>query len=102
MITSQQLPTTAHFRQRMSQRGIKQTYVDLTLAYGKEMGDKIVLDKKSCRKILERLEDEAQALKQILSSGGYVVVTGNKTLITVYRKDSFSPNLARKAQKGCC
>lgn len=102
MITSQQLQTTAHFRQRMSQRGIKQVYVDLTLAYGKEMGDKVVLDKKSCRKVLERLEGEAQALKQILSSGGYVVVIGDKTLITVYRKDSYSQNLARKAQKGCC
>ena len=80
----------------------KKVYVDLTLAYGKEMGDKVVLDKKSCRKVLERLEGEAQALKQILSSGGYVVVTGDKTLITVYRKDSYSQNLARKAQKGCC
>ena len=57
MITSQQLQTTAHFRQRMSQRGIKQVYVDLTLAYGKEMGDKVVLDKKSCRGMRVRKMD---------------------------------------------
>ena len=36
----------------MSQRGIKQAYVDLTLAYGKEMGDKIVLDKKVAERFL--------------------------------------------------
>ena len=47
MITSQLQPT-AHFRRRMSQRGIKQAYVDLTLEYGKEMGDKLILQKDPC------------------------------------------------------
>mgnify|MGYP000850560323 FL=1 len=98
MITSQLQPT-AHFRRRMSQRGIKQAYVDLALEYGKEMGDKLILDKKDCKKILARLEHEAQALKQILSRGGYIIVKSDEALITVYRKNSYSRNLARVAHE---
>lgn len=95
MYTSHKLQKTNHFQQRLSQRGIKQAFVDLTLKYGKTDGDKIILDKKACKKALECVETEERALKQIYSRGGYVVVKDDSTLITAYRKNSYSNNLAK-------
>lgn len=98
MISSTMYKTT-HFQQRMSQRGIRQACIELTLAYGDKKGDKTTFDKKLCRKMLEELEAIKKALTHIQHIGGYTVVESEGRLITAYRKDSYSRN---KALKGHC
>ena len=55
MISSTMYKTT-HFEQRLSQRGIRQACIELTLAYGNKVGDKTIFDKKLCHKMLEELD----------------------------------------------
>ena len=98
MISSTMYKTT-HFEKRLSQRGIRQACIELTLAYGNKVGDKTIFDKKLCRKMLEELESMKKALTHIQSIGGYTVVETDGKLITAYRKDSYSRN---KAHKGYC
>lgn len=94
-----------HFRQRRSQRGIKQSYVDLALTYGREVGDKIILDRMACRWALgvgDHQEGEEQDLLHIMSMGGYVIVKNESTLITTYRRNSYSRKLAKTPRTGHC
>lgn len=90
---------TTHFEKRLSQRGIRQACIALTLAFGDKNGDKTTFDKKLCKKMLEELESIKKALTHIQSIGGYTVIEADGKLITAYRKNSFSRN---KAQKGHC
>jgi hypothetical protein len=71
---------TAHFQQRMNQRGIDQAMVDLVLGYGEANGDKIVLN----RRRAGRLASAARSLMKILDKGGVVVVAAGDTQLTTY------------------
>ena len=71
---------TAHFQQRMSQRGIDQAMVDLVLGYGEANGDKVVLDRKNAA----RFATAARSLMKILDKGGVVIVAAGDTQLTTY------------------
>ncbi|ODT96595.1 MAG: hypothetical protein ABS82_03915 [Rhodanobacter sp. SCN 67-45] len=71
---------TAHFQQRMGQRGISRDMVDLVMGYGKAEGDRIVLSRKDSAQLLAA----ARTLSKIVDKGGLVVVANGEAQITTY------------------
>jgi hypothetical protein len=93
--------TTHHFKTRMTQRGITQQLIDLTLLYGEEhpehqdrtvfgrrLASQLLADKQRQLRAKERQmaadRRELQLLKQLIDKGGVVVVEAGATLITTY------------------
>ena len=81
---------TRHIQQRMSQRGIQQSMIDMTLAYGQDHGDKVILNRKGIDAILNEIEKLKKCALNLRKKGGLVVVDVENTLITAYSLDSFS------------
>lgn len=75
---------STHAEQRMSQRGIHSTMIDLALDHGVIDGDKYILNKKSACAYLEKLKREMRVLMRVIDKGGVVVVADGDTLITTY------------------
>ncbi len=81
---------TRHIAGRMSQRGIKQSMIDLVLNYGVPVQDRVVLNRKGAKSLLEHLDELRKATIEVYEKGGQVVIVGkDETLITTYRLDSY-------------
>lgn len=78
---------TKHFDARMQQRGIRHDMVNMVERYGMPRGDKIVLDKKGCRKRRSELLRELEAIDRIAARGGLTVVQVGESCITTYTLD---------------
>jgi len=76
---------TGHLRSRMSQRGINKKMVDIVFQYGKEKGEKIVLNKKDAMKKCAEIQATLKYLKKIMDKGGLVIVCENNSIKTSYR-----------------
>lgn len=74
-----------HLRRRMRQRGINKKMVDIVFQYGKDKGDKIVLNKKDAMKKCAEIQSTLKYLKKIMDKGGLVVVCENNSIKTSYR-----------------
>ncbi len=81
---------TIHFQQRQSQRGIKDEHICLAFLFGKKSGDKITLDRRSCQKAMDLINEMKKNLAHLLENGGITVVASNDRLITTYRYDRYS------------
>lgn len=81
---------TRHIQQRMSQRGIQQSMIDMTLEYGEPQGDKVILNKKGLDCILKEIEKLKQCALKLRQKGGLVVIDCHNTLITAYALNSYS------------
>lgn len=85
------LQRTRHLGARMSQRGVKMDMVDFALAHGKNVGDKIVLDRKDLSRLVGDLNGSQRAIAlKLLDKGGLVVVEDQGALLTTYNFDSFN------------
>lgn len=71
---------TKHIEKRMGQRGISKAMIELVLNYGKDAGDKVVLDRRSAQKLVE----DFRTLMKIVDKGGVTVVAQGDALITAY------------------
>ena len=80
---------TRHIAQRMSQRGISENILELVAAFGMEHGDKIILNKKGCDKVVAQLQEMVRRLNRVSEAGGYVLVEAGGKQITVYRLNSY-------------
>ncbi len=80
---------TRHIGRRMSQRGIKQALVDLTLQFGEDVQDKRVLGRRGILQLINELRDLQRTAMQALDKGGVIVVQADGALITAYDVDSF-------------
>jgi hypothetical protein len=78
-----------HFRARMDQRAIKSELVDLTLKFGVQFNDKIVLNKRGLQCLISELRSMERAAKAGLDKGGIVIVESDGILITGYRLNSY-------------
>jgi hypothetical protein len=85
---------TRHFRARMSQRGIRQDLVDLTLRFGEDDQDRRVLGEKALQQMLDELRNLERQVLKALDKGGIVVVEADGALITTYRAKSLGDNRA--------
>ena len=79
--------STKHFKSRMSQRGISKKVIDLVLAFGKDEGDKLFLDKKETQRIIYQIDNIRNTLLKVMDKGGVAVVVEDETLITTYNLD---------------
>ncbi len=86
------MTTTNHILARMSQRGISKKLIDLVYEYGKEKGDKLILNKKTTQKVIQEIDSMRKELLRIMDKGGVTVVLSNDTLITAYNTDSYKRN----------
>lgn len=81
---------TRHVGKRMSQRGIRQSLIDLTLGFGvKTKNGRVVLNKQGLEELLEQLKDMEQTVQEALKKGGIVLVCDEEVLVTTYRVDSY-------------
>lgn len=82
---------TRHLQSRMSQRGIRQSLIDLTLGFGvKTTNGRVVLNKQGLQELLEQLKDMEQTVQEALNKGGIVLVSDDQALITTYRLNSYN------------
>jgi len=80
---------TRHIEQRMSQRGIKQSMIDLVLNFGIPQGDKVVLNRKAIDCVLNELEKLKKDALKMREKGGLVVVEVDDCLLTTYALNSY-------------
>ncbi len=76
--------TTKHCQARMSQRGLPKRLLDLVLEFGKDKGDKLILNKKATQKVIDEIDSIRKELLRVMDKGGVTVVLDNDTLITTY------------------
>lgn len=79
---------TRHAHQRMTQRGITRSMIDLVLEFGEVEQDKAVLDKKRAQQLIRELEEKLRTAKKILDKGGCVVVEADNAILTTYNYQS--------------
>ena len=83
------MKTTRHSLARMSQRGLSRKLVDLAFEFGKEQGDRLVLNRKATQKLINEIDRMRQELLKVMDKGGVTVVVDSDTLITAYNTDSY-------------
>lgn len=84
--------TTKHCQARMSQRGLPKRLLDIVLEFGKDSGDKLILNKKATQKVLDEIDTIKKELLKIMDKGGVTLVLDNDTLITAYNTSSYKRN----------
>jgi hypothetical protein len=76
---------TRHFKERMSQRGIRKRVVELVLEYGRVLHkNKRQLDCKAIDSLISELDNTKSTLLDARKKGGVVVVLEGECLITTY------------------
>ena len=84
--------TTKHCQSRMSQRGLPKRLLDIVLEFGKDSGDKLILNKKATQKVLDEIDTIRKELLKIMDKGGVTLVLDNDALITAYNTSSYKRN----------
>ena len=75
---------TQHAQQRMTQRGITRSMIDLVLEFGEVEQDKAYLNKRQTLKLIRELEEKIRTAKKICDKGGCVVVETDNSILTTY------------------
>lgn len=84
--------TTKHCQARMSQRGLPKRLLDLVLEFGKDSGDKLILNKKATQRVIDEIDTMRKELLRVMDKGGVTVVIDNESLITAYNTNSYRRN----------
>ena len=84
---------TRHISKRMSQRGIRQVLIDLTLQFGEGNDDRCVLGRQALNALLGELRELQRTTMRAIDKGGIVVVQADGALITTYDVDSYDRRL---------
>ena len=84
--------TTKHCEARMAQRGLPKRLLDLVLEFGKDSGDKWILNKKATQKVIDEIDNMRKELLMIMDKGGVTVVIDNEAMITAYNTNSYRRN----------
>ena len=76
---------TKHAKQRMNQRGIRQSMIDLTLEYGEfDNKNRCILNKKNAIQVMEDLKLSLKTVMKVIDKGGLVVVEESGRVVTTY------------------
>lgn len=84
--------TTKHCQTRMSQRGLPKRLLDLVIEFGKDSGDKLILNRKATQKVINEIDTMRKELLKIMDKGGVTVVVDNDSLITAYNTNCYKRN----------
>ena len=80
---------TRHIQQRMSQRSIQQSWLDLVKTFGTDDGDKIFLNRSGIDAAIRAMEKISSNLQTMKTRGGMVLVEKDGYEITAYMIDSY-------------
>ena len=81
---------TLHIQKRMSQRGITNDLLNLTLAFGTKTGsDRYILNRKGCQNLIDSLRHVEKIAIKAIDKGGLVVIKEGDSLITTYNLNYF-------------
>ena len=80
---------TRHIQQRMSQRSIQQSWLDLVKTFGTDDGDKIFLNRSGIDAAIRAMEKISSNLQKMKTRGGMVLVEKDGYEITAYMIDSY-------------
>lgn len=80
---------TRHIQQRMSQRSIQQSWLDLVKTFGIDDGDKIFLNRSGIDAAIRAMEKISSNLQKMKTRGGMVLVEKDGYEITAYMIDSY-------------
>lgn len=83
---------TKHFQCRMSQRGLTKKLIDLVFEFGKDKGDKLILDRKETQKLIDEIDSFRKNLLKVMDKGGVTIVVEDEKLITTYNLDKKNRN----------
>ncbi|MDE2824248.1 MAG: DUF4258 domain-containing protein [Chloroflexota bacterium] len=87
---------TRHGQARLSQRGIRQTDLDLVLAHGTEIGcDRIMLMARDAAKLIRARKQEIAKIERLT---GKVLVVSNGHLVTAYHQTTPSRPSRRRSK----
>jgi len=86
------LVTTKHCQTRMSQRGLPKRLLDLVLEFGKDSGDKLILNRKTTQKVIDEIDTIRKELLRIMDKDSVTVVLDNESLITAYNTNIYKRN----------
>ena len=81
------MKTTQHLDARMSQRGIKKTMIDLAIEHGVIVGDRVILDRKTCNSLIDSLKQQQKSLEHAVRKGGITVAMVGDVAITAFRTE---------------
>jgi hypothetical protein len=81
--------STKHLRARMSQRGIPGDLINLVRQFGQDDQDRLILNRKDLRGLLEQVRGLERTVIKALDKGGVVVVEADGALITTYNATSY-------------
>lgn len=80
---------TRHIHQRMSQRSIQQSMLEVVKLFGVDNGDKTVLNSKGIDLALAELRRISSSMQKMKTRGGMVLVEENGFEITAYALNSY-------------
>lgn len=80
---------TKHMQQRMNQRAINQTMLEMTRMFGVDYGDKIVLNRKGIDAVLKEFKRYQSSIIKMRERGGVVLVESEGNEITAYGLESY-------------
>ena len=80
---------TKHFGDRIQQRGILNSTIELAQEYGQIYGDKYILGKKEIIFALKNIDSKRKKLIKALDQGGIIAVESGGSLITAYQLNSY-------------
>ncbi|GGB55091.1 hypothetical protein GCM10011502_30060 [Oceanisphaera marina] len=80
---------TKHMQQRMSQRSINQTMLEMTRMFGVEHGDKVVLNRKGIDAVLQEFERLQSTMIKMRERGGVVLIESEGHEITTYGLEGY-------------
>lgn len=75
---------TRHARVRMGQRGIPPRLIEMARKYGRDDGERWILDRKELRRVLGELDAERSLVLKAMDKGGIAVPTNGDVVITAY------------------
>jgi len=87
---------TRHMQARMNNRGIKQEMICMALQFGIRQQDKVILNKKGLKALLDELRTLEKTAHAMMKKGGVVVVEDGGSLITTYNLNSYDRRKSRQ------
>lgn len=75
---------TQHCAKQMHNRGLTNSMVELVELFGYQVGDRVILDKKHIRELLEEINTVRKELIKMYEKGGVAVVTKNDSMLTAF------------------
>lgn len=88
---------TRHIQIRMNNRAIRQEMICMALQFGAQQQNKVILNKKGLKALLDELRTMEKTAHDMMKKGGLVIVEDEGCLITTYNLNSFD----RKKSRHC-